>query len=260
MIGIPEANYKTILEFMDSLTLSSVNFREQVLLSFQKFFGYHQANFWECDENHKLINPVQLNMDNYITKDYLQNYYHLDLLIPQNVNFEKCLVIRNLDIVPAHIYENSEYYHDFMKKYGFYYNLAMFLFDGKRLLGMVDFVKPKKDIPFSLNEVKTLEIISRFLIQKLHALEIHNKNKEIGSKSNSYAISSPKIHQQILTQKENEVLELAKKGYSNSQIANELFISVNTVKKHMQSLYQKFNVSNRTSLCYKAHSSDSIYL
>jgi DNA-binding NarL/FixJ family response regulator len=120
----------------------------------------------------------------------------------------------------------------------------------------VDFVKSKKDSPFSSNDVKSLEIISRFLIQKLHALDKYIDTKEIGTMTDSIAISSSISTQQNLTQKENEVLGLAKKGYTNLQIANELFISVNTVKKHMQSLYQKFDVSNRTSLCYKAFSSD----
>jgi len=55
-----------------------------------------------------------------------------------------------------------------------------------------------------------------------------------------------------LTVKEREVLSLVQKGYGNEKIAARLFISINTVKKHLQSLYRKFGVTNRTSLCYKS--------
>ncbi|WP_420491233.1 response regulator transcription factor [Neobacillus vireti] len=56
---------------------------------------------------------------------------------------------------------------------------------------------------------------------------------------------------QELTLKEKEVLNLVQKGFMNVDLACELFISVNTVKKHLQSIYTKLDVTNRTSLYYK---------
>lgn len=37
-----------------------------------------------------------------------------------------------------------------------------------------------------------------------------------------------------------------------------LFISENTIKKHIQSLYEKFDVNNRTNLCFKVHNLESL--
>ena len=51
-----------------------------------------------------------------------------------------------------------------------------------------------------------------------------------------------------LTQKENEVLILIKKGYSNKDISNELFISVSTVKTHVNNIFKKKNVTKREHL------------
>ena len=53
-----------------------------------------------------------------------------------------------------------------------------------------------------------------------------------------------------LTKRELEVLSLVAKGYSNTQICNELFISMATVLTHIGRLYQKLEISE-----YKGHGS-----
>ncbi|WP_367915227.1 LuxR C-terminal-related transcriptional regulator [Leadbetterella sp. DM7] len=49
-----------------------------------------------------------------------------------------------------------------------------------------------------------------------------------------------------LSQREKEILELLAGGFEYKEIADKLFISPNTVKKHCISIYQKLHVSNRT--------------
>lgn len=49
-----------------------------------------------------------------------------------------------------------------------------------------------------------------------------------------------------LSEREWEVLELVARGYTNMQIAEALRLSDNTVKFHLQNIYQKLGVSNRT--------------
>lgn len=53
-----------------------------------------------------------------------------------------------------------------------------------------------------------------------------------------------------LTQREREIVELIYKGASNAIIAEELFISQNTVKSHMKNIYEKLNVHSRMELVY----------
>lgn len=49
----------------------------------------------------------------------------------------------------------------------------------------------------------------------------------------------------ILTLREQEVLHLAVIGYDNHAIADQLFISPNTVKTHVSNIYKKINVTSR---------------
>jgi DNA-binding NarL/FixJ family response regulator len=49
-----------------------------------------------------------------------------------------------------------------------------------------------------------------------------------------------------LTQREKDVLLLVKKGYTNKEIAQELYVTEFTVKSHVSSIFKKLNVPNRT--------------
>lgn len=55
-----------------------------------------------------------------------------------------------------------------------------------------------------------------------------------------------------ITPREYEVLELLARGHSNREIAKTLFVSPNTVKTHLASVYEKLEVSRRTQAVQKA--------
>jgi two-component system, NarL family, nitrate/nitrite response regulator NarL len=51
-----------------------------------------------------------------------------------------------------------------------------------------------------------------------------------------------------LTPREKEILQLVSRGLTNKQIADQLFISENTVKNHIKNLLQKLHLENRVQL------------
>ena len=55
-----------------------------------------------------------------------------------------------------------------------------------------------------------------------------------------------------LTTRETDVLRLMCAGYSNQQIADDLIVSVNTVKKHTSNIYGKLGVRNRAQAVLRA--------
>jgi DNA-binding NarL/FixJ family response regulator len=55
-----------------------------------------------------------------------------------------------------------------------------------------------------------------------------------------------------LTPREEDVLRLLTQGFSNRQIAHSLFISLSTVKKHVERILSKLGVSTRTEAAVKA--------
>jgi DNA-binding CsgD family transcriptional regulator len=77
-------------------------------------------------------------------------------------------------------------------------------------------------------------------------LEIEKQKQYIRSE---YALSAKKSEQTSisnqLSQREIEVLELIVEGLSNKEIAEDLFISLSTVKTHINNIYKILEVKNR---------------
>lgn len=55
-----------------------------------------------------------------------------------------------------------------------------------------------------------------------------------------------------LTSRESQILKLITQGYSNIEIAKELFVSINTTKAHVASILQKLEVEDRLQAALKA--------
>jgi two-component system, NarL family, response regulator LiaR len=75
-------------------------------------------------------------------------------------------------------------------------------------------------------------------------------------KSNStysnFVLNDDELLRLGISKREQEVLELIAQGYSNQEIADKLFVSLNTVKTHVSNLFLKLEVSRRTQAIQKA--------
>jgi LuxR family maltose regulon positive regulatory protein len=56
----------------------------------------------------------------------------------------------------------------------------------------------------------------------------------------------------LLTPRELEIMRLICKGYSNPEIASELVVTINTIKKHTSNIYGKLGVRSRTQAIARA--------
>ena len=65
------------------------------------------------------------------------------------------------------------------------------------------------------------------------------------SKKVEYHRNHTELHED-LTARERDILGLLAKGYENQRIADELFISLKTVKTHVSNILSKLEVSDRT--------------
>jgi DNA-binding CsgD family transcriptional regulator len=67
-----------------------------------------------------------------------------------------------------------------------------------------------------------------------------------------FTINEAELKNLNLTNREYEVLQLLARGYSNAEIAANLFLSLSTVKTHVSNLYVKMNVKRRAQAIEKA--------
>lgn len=73
--------------------------------------------------------------------------------------------------------------------------------------------------------------------------------KEVPEK---FGVNETELKKLNLSSREYEILQLLAKGYSNADIAANLFLSLSTVKTHVSNLFVKMDVKSRTQTIEKA--------
>ena len=110
-------------------------------------------------------------------------------------------------------------------------------YSDKETLERAKKVKPSGYIVKPFNEktlLASLEIaISNFTAEKNHSLPPLNHDKL------NYYLLSP------ISEREFELVQQLYEGITNTQIADKLFISVNTVKTHLKNIYLKLDAGTR---------------
>lgn len=79
-----------------------------------------------------------------------------------------------------------------------------------------------------------------------------NEDDRASSGEPSADISRAQLEHLSISEREYEVLQLIAAGHSNQEIADQLFISLNTVKTHSSNLFGKLDVKRRTQAVQKA--------
>jgi len=67
-----------------------------------------------------------------------------------------------------------------------------------------------------------------------------------------FKVDEELLRQSGISKREYEVLELMARGYSNQEIADKLFVSLNTIKTHSSNLFIKLDAKRRTQAIQKA--------
>lgn len=96
-------------------------------------------------------------------------------------------------------------------------------------------------------------VIGIFLSRKIFTAKttiIENKNAEPAGQP--FEVDAAQLSKLGISKREFEILQLINDGLSNQQIADKLFVSENTVKKHISNLFFKMDVERRTEAIKKA--------
>lgn len=68
----------------------------------------------------------------------------------------------------------------------------------------------------------------------------------------NFAVNENNLKHLGISKREHEVLILMAQGLSNQEVADKLFVSLNTVKTHSSKLFEKLNVQRRTQAVQEA--------
>ena len=171
---------------------------------------------------------------------------------PVSLNMSKEELADYSDMIGRPVRENSDIYRQWMKPMDIYYSLGCTIFSGKQLLGSITLFRSEQEGDFTDSELTMLEVISRHLSAHFSFLWPY------GTVPNLAANVAKAAGKEGLSSRESEIAELIAAGHSNSEISQILFISENTVKKHVNSLYRKLHITSRTQLLRRLYDQMSI--
>ncbi|MFY8008669.1 MAG: response regulator transcription factor [Flavobacterium sp.] len=86
-------------------------------------------------------------------------------------------------------------------------------------------------------------VATKINVQKAKTIIIE---KEILIPETAFILNETERQQRNISQRELEVLTLMAQGMSNQEIADKLFVSLNTIKTHSTKLFEKLEVKRRT--------------
>lgn len=156
----------------------------------------------------------------------------------------QCLLIRESDLMPEEERIKTVLYKKCYEPFGLHYSLQLNLVYNDLFLGVVTIYRKKEEGDFTSDEMFIVKAFSDHL--NLRFYEYYTKDSKNSSNA-SYSIANL-ASQYNLTNREVEVLQLIFQDMDNDEIADKLFISGYTLKKHIQNLYRKFNVSTKWNL------------
>ncbi|RDY58853.1 response regulator transcription factor [Flagellimonas nanhaiensis] len=143
--------------------------------------------------------------------------------------------LENKSLLENDIAENKSYYLDLLQELkSSDLDPSLYFFLEKRLAYLVN-----HDLETQLQESKWINYVLLGVLLLLGTLLVFRER------------SRSKLTVSTLSKQEKTVTELILEGKSNKEIANELFISVSTVKTHITNIYSKLNVGNRQELLQK---------
>lgn len=100
-----------------------------------------------------------------------------------------------------------------------------------------------------------LLLFAFFAVRYWLKLEIERQRQQIHSEyKNNLEPTQQTDFQNLLSAREIEVLDLINSGLSNKEIAEKLFISLSTVKTHINNIYKILEVKNRREAIEKTNS------
>jgi NarL family two-component system response regulator LiaR len=74
------------------------------------------------------------------------------------------------------------------------------------------------------------------------------------NRNGNFILNTASVTQLGLSKRELEILGLLAEGHSNQEIAEKIFVSLSTVKTHLQNIFEKLEVKRRLQAVEKARS------
>lgn len=171
-------------------------------------------------------------------KLYQNHYMHMDPLNPALHEKGGETVVHMDSIMTPRFIKQSVYFQDFLKPLNYRYCADIFFRNEGQIVAVITLLRDESQGAFTGDELSLLRKQQPFMEFTLNTVYMPKRVAERATIEDRY----------LLTDRELDVLELLVSGASNKAIANELMLSLATVKTHLQHIYHKAGVFSRAEL------------
>ncbi|MGN1182612.1 MAG: helix-turn-helix transcriptional regulator [Faecalibacillus sp.] len=184
--------------------------------------GLDQGIFYNCDDTHaKELESL----------DYSKGIAHSG----------KSMVYRETDIIDDHQRVETEYYQHIYKKNHWHYALQMVLAYEGQFVGVVTFYRNIGKQDFTYEEIFLVDMFKEHMAYRIY------QSQEKTQDNHCYSIDEI-VEKYDLTKQEKRILDYTMQRKTKQEICDELFISMNTLKKHTLNIYRKLHINSRLEL------------
>ncbi|MCL1983160.1 MAG: LuxR C-terminal-related transcriptional regulator [Clostridiales bacterium] len=188
------------------------------------------------------FDPLARNMEKRFLDLYYDEFQYIDTMFwffSQN----RTEVYRESDFVSTAMQEASAFYSGWLAPQNIHYSMGSMVVHNGILYGSVNLWRSKSQGDFSDEEVQIMAVVNRHL-----SLRFGNWFPKGFHKRGTGSHLEPLARLFHLTHREIEIAELIFEGLSIREIADVLFVTENTVKKHTSHIFKKMNVDSRARL------------
>lgn len=218
-------------------TLGNKLFVRQTVEFVSRMTGATHVAFYLVNDQLETLEFERSNIPEAFHREYTSNMYRYDPFDERRLMTDA----RSTAVLSSSVKNTPEdqHYVRFLRAHGFRNIVEMVFRSGETLLGGLSILLP--DDPASMHEIQVEE-----LARIAHPyIEFNLLSRQGRSTDDIRASLGANFH---LSRREIDVAELICKGCTNSEIADQLHVSVATVKSHVLNVFEKIGVANRASL------------
>lgn len=213
---------------------------------------FDAASFYIQTDEGPYGEPLGVNLTQKDLCDYVEKFADIDPFIPlMDLFMDTKEVIKTSDYAVMNEIESTEYYRLVWKPKKIRYALFMPLSINRSWLGSINFFRYIDKEDFSEEDMEILTILKQHMQARLWREKCMNdKLKAMESDSGEeHGVSIKElVRQHSLTERECDVIKLWMKGFKDDEICDRLFISKNTLKKHISNIFHKLEINSRVEL------------
>lgn len=183
------------------------------------------------------------NVDIETDQEYQSHYSQYDPLHPDHFRESKETVVCLDGLMTEEEIFQSIYYREFMQPHRMRYVSDMFLRREGEIVAILSLMRDETMNPFSATELKLLNNLQPLLEFSLNNIYKPQRINERSTLSNRFQ----------LTARELDVIEHIIDGSPNKLIAEKMYLSLSTIKTHLQHIFNKTAVNSRTRLLAKIY-------